>query len=81
MTMKASLRWIIFAFTLIGVLLLLAVPAGAATADLSISKVDARSLVAGSNITYTISVANAGQMPRRTSPCRTRRRQVPRSSR
>jgi uncharacterized repeat protein (TIGR01451 family) len=59
--MKASLRWIIFAFTLVGVLLPPAVTAVAATADLSVSKVDSPDpVVAGSNITYTISVTNAG---------------------
>jgi uncharacterized repeat protein (TIGR01451 family) len=59
--MKASLRWIIFAFTLVGVLLTPGVTAVAATADLSVSKVDSPDpVVAGSNITYTISVTNAG---------------------
>jgi uncharacterized repeat protein (TIGR01451 family) len=59
--MKASLRWIIFAFTLVGVLLTPVVTAVAATADLSVSKVDSPDpVVAGSNITYTISVTNAG---------------------
>jgi len=58
---KASLRWIIFAFTLVGVLLPPAVTAVAATADLSVSKVDSPDpVVAGSNITYTITVTNAG---------------------
>src|SRR6266508_221066 len=60
--MKASLRWIIFAITLLlGVLLPPAVSAGAATADLSVSKVDSPDpVVAGSNITYKITVTNAG---------------------
>src|SRR6266540_3622997 len=60
--MKASLRWIIFAITLLlGVLLPPAVSAGAATADLSVSKVDSPyPVVAGSTITYTISVTNSG---------------------
>ena len=59
--MKASRRWIWFAFTIVAVLLPPAVPAGAATADLSVSKVDSPDpVVAGSNITYTINVTNAG---------------------
>src|SRR4029453_11605536 len=59
--MKASLRWIIFALTFVGVLFPPAVTAAAATADLSVSKVDSPDpVVAGSNITYTISVTNAG---------------------
>ncbi|MGH2650958.1 MAG: hypothetical protein ACRDHK_07080, partial [Actinomycetota bacterium] len=59
--MKASLHWIIFAFTLVGVLLAPAATAVAATADLSASKVDSPDpVVAGSNITYTINVTNAG---------------------
>jgi uncharacterized repeat protein (TIGR01451 family) len=58
---KASRRWIWFAFTVVAVLLPPAVPAGAATADLSVSKVDSPDpVVAGSNITYTINVTNAG---------------------
>jgi uncharacterized repeat protein (TIGR01451 family) len=58
---RTSLRWIIFAFTLVGVLLPPAVTAVAATADLSVSKVDSPDpVVAGSNITYTINVTNAG---------------------
>jgi hypothetical protein len=48
-------------FTLVGVLLPPAVTAVAATADLSVSKVDSPDpVVAGSNITYTISVTSAG---------------------
>ncbi len=59
--MKASFRWICFAFTLGGVLLASIVPAVAATADLSVSKVDSPDpVVAGSTITYAISVTNAG---------------------
>jgi uncharacterized repeat protein (TIGR01451 family) len=59
--MKAALRWLIFTFTLVGVLLPPAVTAVAATADLSVLKVDSPDpVVAGSNITYTISVTNAG---------------------
>ncbi len=59
--MKASVRWICLALTVVGALLLPAVPAVAATADLSISKVDSPDpVVAGSNITYTITVTNAG---------------------
>ena len=59
--MKASRRWIWFAFTLGAVLLPPALPAGAATADLSVSKVDSPDpVVAGSNITYTINVSDAG---------------------
>jgi uncharacterized repeat protein (TIGR01451 family) len=59
--MKATLRWNIFAFTLLGVVLSPAVTAVAATADVSVSKVDSPDpVVAGSNITYTISVTNAG---------------------
>jgi uncharacterized repeat protein (TIGR01451 family) len=58
---KASLRWLCLAFTVVGVLLLPAVPAVAATADLSVTNVDSPDpVVAGSNITYTINVTNAG---------------------
>jgi uncharacterized repeat protein (TIGR01451 family) len=58
---KASLRWIGLSFTVVCVLLLPAAPAAGATADLSISKVDSPDpVVAGSNITYTISVTNSG---------------------
>lgn len=50
--MKTSLRWIIFAFTLMGVLLPPAVTAMAATADLSVLKVDSPDpVVASSNVT------------------------------
>jgi len=58
---KASARWICLAFTLVGALVATAVPAAAATADLSVSKVDSPDpVVAGSTITYTIKVTNAG---------------------
>ncbi len=59
--MKASLRWMCLAFTVVGALLLPAAPALAATADVSVSKVDSPDpVVAGSNITYTITVTNTG---------------------
>ncbi len=59
--MKASLRWIYLPFTVLCALLLPAVPAAGATADLSIAMLDSPDpVVAGSNITYTISVTNAG---------------------
>ncbi len=59
--MKALLRWICLLFAVVAGLLLHAVPALGATADLSVSKVDSPDpVVAGSNITYTITVTNAG---------------------
>lgn len=54
-------RWIGFALTVAALLVLPALPALGATADLSVSKVDSPDPVAaGSNITYVISVTNAG---------------------
>ncbi len=59
--MKTSFRWICWLSMAACALLLPAVPAVGATADLSVSKVDSPDpVVAGSNITYTISVTNAG---------------------
>ncbi|HET7869231.1 MAG TPA: hypothetical protein VFM85_02800 [Actinomycetota bacterium] len=59
--MKTSLRWIIFTLVLVGMLLPPAATAVAATADLAVSKVDSPDpVVAGSNVTYTMNVTNAG---------------------
>lgn len=80
--MKTSLRWIGVSFTVAGVLLLPAVPALGATADLSVSMVDSPDpVVAESNITYTILSPTPDPMLRRTPPFRTRHLRTQGSSR
>jgi uncharacterized repeat protein (TIGR01451 family) len=59
--MRAFIRSIPLWVTAMALILLSAAPASAAMADLSISKIDAPDpVLAGSNITYSITVTNAG---------------------